>query len=94
MSSDLSRDYLAAYAEKEVRERLQRATPPAERYIVAAPSEPAESTRVVQKWVRLHAFLPTCVTCLAYALWFCSTITALSCTFTHACTLLCCPCHS
>ncbi|KAK9916967.1 hypothetical protein WJX75_009324 [Coccomyxa subellipsoidea] len=50
VSSESSRDYLAAYAEKEVRERLQRATPPAERYIIAAPSEPAESTHVVQKW--------------------------------------------
>lgn len=47
-----SRDYLTAYAEKEVRERLQRATPAADRYIVAAPTEPAETTRVVQKWVR------------------------------------------
>ncbi|BDA41219.1 hypothetical protein COCOBI_01-8740 [Coccomyxa sp. Obi] len=45
-----SRDYLTAYAEKEVRERLQRATPAADRYIVAAPTEPAETTRVVQKW--------------------------------------------
>lgn len=48
-----SRDYLTAYAEKEVRERLQRATPAADRYIVAAPTEPAETTRVVQKWVNL-----------------------------------------
>ncbi|EIE26244.1 hypothetical protein COCSUDRAFT_39389 [Coccomyxa subellipsoidea C-169] len=50
VSSEPSRDYLTAYAEKEVRERLQRATPPADRYIVTAPAEPAGTTQVVQKW--------------------------------------------
>lgn len=51
VSSEPSHDYLTAYAEKEVRERLQRATPPADRYIVTAPAEPAGTTQIVQKWV-------------------------------------------
>ncbi len=65
-----SRDYLTAYAEKEVRERLQRATPAADRYIVAAPTEPAETTRVVQKWVKFFVQALRHLFTLSVAIWY------------------------
>jgi hypothetical protein len=46
------RDYLAAYTEKEVRERLQRATPREEAPTESAPVVVAETTKFVQEWVR------------------------------------------